>query len=819
MTTISACPVCQREDAVRCRDEARFYQEGQLTAICFHGHDGLGPVVFVAETGETLRSIALPPHQALYRAAEADDGARGFGAAFLAEHCGVFTLSRQAIVQVNPPLPTEKDWLRAESQEGVLTVAPFWKGAELCGLEVRIVERKSIGRVSKWTRILGEAGVYIANPRVQPEAVVLFEGTWDAVTAAWDALEAGEPHRYAFLSVASGTRPEVVEETLKIHFPGIPFLILTDQDGAGKGARRKYAHLGTLACLRGCGAVKDYRDAEPKARRAALLEAIERALAEPEPSGEHGLQKIAHRALDGALRGKQAGLRDLEAWRFGQRCAGICRCYSGSKRLFAIRARIERGLPAAEGQFEFDAILDHRAMKQIRIDYPDLAAVINGGATETPHSPQWMPPQFVEDGRHWTEIPEEQRTPFARVRGWEPWLGKDPGAPLSTDLPALLDQLQGAYAMVRIPGVPDSEVYLRVFAFCTAMALSSLWAEERWLQKAPIGFLPWVWFYGGDTTGKGTAAKIIALLVSGTSRTYGSQRFDGAQSGWLTESVCYLPICFRDELDEFLNHSDLEDLKTNLAGDPLQVRKKFEAGITIAPKPVVFSTNNLKINEDDEATKSRVTVVNLTANPLSTRERRSAAFDTFYRWVEDGGSDLTYRVGIALYREFRSVPIGKARWSRSAVFDAAMAFVCGKLHIDPSVVVADANSAKDACIREGLPWFHALQDYVNHEMAGVVGYHDVRLVEALGIDSSSEAQARKLRRWFGQIEAAVATGPLRVCGWEVRLGPSAPTTSRTIRLASPSTPDMSGGQTGCPDASCTREEEEFHSSLFTDNGF
>ncbi len=812
MNPVSSCPLCGRDDSIAAKDEPRFYVGGRLTAICFHGHDGQGPVVFDAETGAAVRMAPLQPHELLYRAAEAE-GARGFGAGFLAEHCGIYALSLAAIRRVQPAIPTEKDWIRAQQQEGTLTVAPQYRGAAMVGLEVRIVETRDIGKVAKWTRTLGERGVYIANPSLNPQVVIVLEGTWDVVAAAWDALQADEPHRYAFCAISAGTSVEVVEETLKVHFPGVPVLILTDQDSPGKGARQRLARLGTLACLKGCGPVKDYREADPKRRREALLEAVESALNAPPPGEEFGLAKIARRALEGSLKAKRRGMRDLEAWRFGQRCAGICRSFSGGKRYFAIRARIDGGLPMAEGQFDFAPILNHRMARKIREDYPDLASILDGGATESPVAQAWLPPQFLEDGRHWTEIPEASRKVFARERGWEPWTGKDPGAPKEDDLKTLHDQLRLAYRFVRIPEVPDSEVGSRVLVFSVAMALSALWAEERWMARKPLGFLPWEWFYGGDTTGKGTAAKVIAMMVSGSPRTYGSQRFDGATSGWLTESVLYLCICFRDELDEFLSHSDLEDLKTNLAGDPLQIRKKFEAGVTIAPKPIVFSTNNLKINESDEATKSRVVVINLTANPLSTREQRSAAFDNFYRWVEGPGQDLIYRVGIALYRDFRTSPIPKARWTRSAVFDAALAFACGKLGIDPNAVMQAANDVKETCIREGLPWYQALLDYVHHEMGQAQGYHEARLVQVLGIDPSNDSQARKLRRWFGEMEKALANGPICLSGWHIQLGPYSSTTTRVLRFSTDS------GHSGHPDTTRYMREEDSLMSQMTDTGF
>ena len=60
------------------------------------------------------------------------------------------------------------------------------------------------------------------------------------------------------------------------------------------------------------------------------------------------------------------------------------------------------------------------------------------------------------------------------------------------------------------------------------------------LERAHSAHFPW------------DAAKLVALTTAGELRTYGSQRFDGADGTWLTESVLHLPVCFRDELDQFL---------------------------------------------------------------------------------------------------------------------------------------------------------------------------------------------------------------------------------------------------------------------------
>jgi putative DNA primase/helicase len=72
-----------------------------------------------------------------------------------------------------------------------------------------------------------------------------------------------------------------VTRTNQAHFPGVPVLIITDQDPAGKGARKRLKYAGTLGILPGTGLAKDYREAEPKARWESLLGEIERALDPP----------------------------------------------------------------------------------------------------------------------------------------------------------------------------------------------------------------------------------------------------------------------------------------------------------------------------------------------------------------------------------------------------------------------------------------------------------------------------------------------------------------------------------------------------------
>jgi len=356
-----------------------------------------------------------------------------------------------------------------------------------------------------------------------------------------------------------------------------------------------------------------------------------------------------------------------------------------------------------------------------------------------------------------------------------------------------MQRMKTAYMYCRIPGVPDSEIGERVAAFCLATVLLALTTEERWQQGHSVGFQLCVYVYGGPATGKGTFAKIAALTSTGEIRTFGSQRFDGAEGAtWITESVLHHPICYRDELDQFMSHGATEDMKTYLGGEPIQLRKKFESSITIPPKPIIISSNSLKLNEDDEALLERILVLQIEANPLSTKEDRNRIFAAFYDWVEAGGREICQRVGIQLYRDFRQITVGPPQWTRSAVFDAAIAFVCERLGMNVQTVMSAAAAGKKTAIRQSLPWFAGLREYAHHELGGAGPYQEATASQVWSISSGDESQARKLRRWVEQLEEATKSGPLAVLGWEVALGPRAPSMSRRIIFRNPNPNESEG---------------------------
>lgn len=778
------CPYCDRSDAIGAKDEPRFYRDGRLLATCFHGHEGTGKKVFDAETGAKVQNADLEPFEVLYRLAEAG-GARGHGAEFLAQKCGIFIVTREAVAKAGTPLPSEKDIIRAETDGGAVTVAPLFLGARMVGLEARIVEAGPTIKVTKWTRTIGTDGVFIANPGVQPQVVIIFEGIWDAVAGAWDAFQEDELDRYAFLSIKAGTSAQALQGVLQAHFPGVPALLVTDQDPAGKSARTKMAKAGVAypAVLKGVGSAKDYRDADPKKRRAALLEAIEAALEAPDPASDHGDTKFARRALVGAYRAKSGGMRDLEAWRFGQRCAGICKANPAKATTFAVRAKFNNRPPVPEGQRDFKVFFTHPEMRRIQSDFPDLAAAILAGATESPMSPEWTPPVFLpETGAHWTTIPEKDRKAYATEHGWEPWDGQDIGVFTQDDLAEVQEAIGNAYHYVVIPGAPPSETGIRVMAVAFATALCGLRAQELGQTGTPTGFNPGTWFYGGPATGKGTAAKITAAAVSGETRTYGSQRFGGEkETGWLTESALHLPIVFKDELDQYLDRSASEDLKAFLGGEALQRRKAYGMDMTLYPRPVVFSTNEIKINPEDEATKERIVLVELQPNPLASKFQRNNAFEHFHAWMTNGGALRLHRVAVHLYGAFRLLQVGDVKFTRSAVFDAAMLHVCKVLDLDAPAIMSPSEANKEAAILRGAPWFQALSDYAQYELNGAEEF-SAKAHDLWSVRLDDESSKKKLRRYLESFRSSAKEhgGSLSICGYSVDLPPFHSTAANTM---------------------------------------
>ncbi len=784
-----SCPLCGQSDAVRCKDDPRFYRDGRLWARCFHGnsHPNQGPVSFYVETGEVLGRVELTPAESLYQIAQSGP-ARGFGAAFLAEKCGVYVITKEDLARSSAPVPTEKWMLDWEAQQVPVTIAPLYKGAALAGLEVRAMAEKASPRhgeaapkTDATRKTVGEAGVYITSTRLQPSTVIVFAGVWDAVSAGWDALQNGSEDRYVFASVPDGFNPAILRDTLDTLFPGVPRLIVSDQDPSGQKARKRFAKIGTLAILPGVGLAKDYRDADPKKRWVALLEGIERALTVPLVSDEAGLALIAHRALAGSIKAKGAGMRDIEAWRFGQRCAGMCKAALGGKKYFAIRAVIYGQTPVAEGLHDYEPILQHRSFRDIQQDYPNLASMVEAGPTESPFSPAWKPPVFIEDGRHWTEIPKDERKEYACSRGWEPWTGQDVGPFQGTDVEDSLDRLRSAFIFTVIPNAPASEVGLRVFIVSMAVALCAMKAEELWHQHLPIGFLPWVWFFGQPGTGKGTASKVVCAMVSGDVNTFGSQRFGGEkEASWLTESVLHLPVVFKDELDQFLDHTALEDLKTYTTGQAIQKRKAYGVDMTLAPKPVVFATNEIKLNSDDIATKERLILVQLDKNPMADDQHRNNALEAFHHWLEAEGKTQLHRVCIHFYRQFRSLPIGKSQYTRSSMFDTALILICQHLHIAPAAVMSPSKENKESAILGGAPWFQALSDHIHYDMNGMAEF-TMKAADLWGIRVEDESQKKKLRRYLEAFRVATREqgGHLSILGYQVDIPPFHSTSMNT----------------------------------------
>jgi len=774
------CPVCHQDDAVRCRDDPRFYLNGKLMGICFHGHSGKGPVRFEVETGNLIsQAPAIQDFERLYLEAT-EDNARGFPGPFLAEYCGIYCLSREAIHRANLPFPNERDFLQAQKVGGIITVAPLYSRGHMSGIQCRTVMQGAAVEPKKRFQTLGVAGCYIANTLIQPQVVVVMEGVWDAVAAALDAFNAGEPHRYAWVGISANHSAQDLKQTLDSFFPGVPVLVITDQDSAGIAARRRFSAVGTLAILNGVGLAKDYRYARPNLRWPALLEAMELAINGAPPGQETGLAKVARRALEGAKRAMGSGEGVHQAWRTGQRCGGCCMANYHNKKIFSLRTLVA-GKPVAEGQHEFSAVLGHSLMREIRQTYPDLAAIIEGGVTEVCWSPDWCPPQFLADGRHWTEIPESNRDLMAQENGWEPWQGCNPGPPEPTDLDVFVGMALGLFECSCTPVNPLVSPGHQVAVISLAMALSAFAAEESWRHKKSIGFLPGVWIYGGPGSGKGTVATIVAAATTGAMETYGNECFDGFPWAWLTESVLHCPVAYRDEIEVPFSAPERGDLKAFLAGEALHLRKKYAAGMSIYPRPVLFTANRMTL-PNDPALLQRIIRWNLEPDLGLPVQKREDRFAEFYQWLKyDGGTNCIYRLGLALYRQFRTAkPSLSTRWTRSSIFDGAVAFIANRMGLNPDSIMIPLGTREIDPGLASTSWYQALQQTVVRFSAEVL-HVELNLMEALGL-TRSDSDLRKLRRWVEDIDNVARRGPFRLGEFQASLGPPVVTPERTIEF-------------------------------------
>ena len=303
---MAVCPVCNSEEVIY-TTSARYKVEGRPTALCPHAeaHARAGfsprPVTFFADTGEATQTLAMAPFESIYHAGvpmSVQEDGRCFSGHFLDEFAGVRGLSRRVVdllvadSTLKPHLPSPKLMAESEAEGWPFLMAPLYAGGGMVGLELRYFCRESAQRPgdsnrigsTRSTRTIGERGVYLTDAFCSPRAVVLFEGTWDAISARWDAFD-NQNGEFVFAGMTANTSAKTVSQALRRYFPGIPIIVVGDRDRPGVQAMARLRKLFPAAVLQGLNdpdgkGPKDYRAADPAKRWPALLSAVEEGLEE-----------------------------------------------------------------------------------------------------------------------------------------------------------------------------------------------------------------------------------------------------------------------------------------------------------------------------------------------------------------------------------------------------------------------------------------------------------------------------------------------------------------------------------------------------------
>ncbi len=289
------CPICQRVDATTYAP-GRYPVDGRETAVCLRTHDGGGCVVFFVDDGSVAHRRKLSAWEQAWSRCE-PASARGVGGHFLDERCGIRRLTEEALAMFTVGQDgVDKGQLYAAGQlmkAGAVMVAPLWDGWEPIGWELRAVDAERGLRpgdaephgTGKLARMLGRRGLFIPSRLTAPGlAVVVVEGIWDAVTLHLDLFDR-ECHDIAPAATGGSTlNPQLIRNTLDIYWPDTPRYLLADADEAGLQQVRRLVHQEQIMAghIRlGGEDAKDYREADPKTRLSALLDAVERAMSGP----------------------------------------------------------------------------------------------------------------------------------------------------------------------------------------------------------------------------------------------------------------------------------------------------------------------------------------------------------------------------------------------------------------------------------------------------------------------------------------------------------------------------------------------------------
>ncbi len=300
------CPVCQSEEVIH-SGHPRYQVEGRPTAMCphaeAHARAGLGPqpVTYFADTGELVRQVHRRPWEVIYSAGvplDIQEEGRRFAGTFLDEFCGIRGLSRGVVNRLvadpdlMPLLPKPAVLDAAEREGWPVLMAPLYGEPGLVGVEVRhfapvvsLRPGESAPRgPGRMLRTMGARGLYLTDPFASPRAIVVFEGVWDAVAGRWDAFDR-ESGEFVFAGITANTSAESIRKALQRYYPSIPVVLVLDRDRPGVQAMARLRKVFPAVVLPGLNGAdgkgpKDYREADPELRWAALLTAVEEGLQE-----------------------------------------------------------------------------------------------------------------------------------------------------------------------------------------------------------------------------------------------------------------------------------------------------------------------------------------------------------------------------------------------------------------------------------------------------------------------------------------------------------------------------------------------------------
>ena len=205
---------------------------------------------------------------------------RGFAGDFLSRKCGVSLVTRNDIGKALPD--NTALWMWADfvqvTHRSFITMTAIQRGSDVVGFQLRAFPMKrGDGSITPDSiRTVGSAeGLYIPPYKgVLPSALVLHEGVWGAITAMWDAYEYQSDEIFSVAVLSASIRPETIQNTLNLIFPGVPKFSVFDQDQAGIKLRERTLDIAKPITINGAGPGKDYRDLYSDLRFERLSEII-----------------------------------------------------------------------------------------------------------------------------------------------------------------------------------------------------------------------------------------------------------------------------------------------------------------------------------------------------------------------------------------------------------------------------------------------------------------------------------------------------------------------------------------------------------------